>query len=306
MSKVRSAALTIIALVVFGLVAADGFADETGFKATRLHERVLSLQSGFWALNMLAVDAGDALVVLDTLAEPREAEESRKIIEATFGKRVTHLINSHHHWDHTFGNQAFADVEIIASDLCLEDMKSEYSNREALETVGRTLASEGHHLDIDSLKLTLPTRTYSRKAVYKIGDFTFVLYNQPGLHTRNHSTLFIPELGLIALRMAFHPGRLPAFEEGIDLPQLIVDLQEIIDSGVELKFIVQGHGDPYQGGGIDLHIDYLKAMAAIAEKYKSPKEVKETDLPARVVELLRSNSAWAKVHSENLEIILAR
>jgi metal-dependent hydrolase (beta-lactamase superfamily II) len=40
------------------------------------------------------------------------------------------VINTHHHWDHTFGNQVFADAKIIGHVLCSEDMQTVYGSKE--------------------------------------------------------------------------------------------------------------------------------------------------------------------------------
>jgi len=281
-------------------------AGEFSFKIERVDERVLVIQSQFWALNMIAIDAGEGLVVIDSFALPQEAAEGRKIVEETFGKRVTHLINSHYHWDHTFGNQAFANTTIIAHELCVEDMRSEYSTREGAATVFKRGEQAALPFDIDKFELTLPTVVYTRKKAFEIGDLTFVLYHQPGLHTRSHSTIHIPELGLVALRGEFHPGSLPALEEGINLAQLIPDLEEILANEAGLKFIVQGHGDPYAGPGIDFHIDYLKALQEATKKYKSSDSVQDSDFPEAAMKRIKSDAALSRRHRENLSVLFSQ
>ncbi len=281
-------------------------AGEFSFKIERIDERVLVIQSQFWALNMIAVDAGEAVVVIDSFALPQEAAEGRRIAEETFGKRVTHLINSHYHWDHTFGNQAFADTTIIAHELCVEDMRSEYGTREGAAAVFKSGDPASLPFDIDEFELTLPTVVYTRKKAFEIGNLTFVLYHQPGLHTRSHSTIHIPKLGLVALRGAFHPGSLPALEEGIDLAQLIPDLEEILANDAGLKIIVQGHGDPFVGSGIDFHIDYLKALLEATKKYKSPESVQDSDFPVDEMARIRSDATLARRHRENLGVLFSQ
>jgi len=281
-------------------------AGEFSFKIERIDERVLVVQSEFWALNMIAIDAGEGVVVIDCFALPQEAAEGRKIVEETYGKRVTHLINSHYHWDHTFGNQAFADTTIIAHELCVEDMRSEYSTREGAAAVFKRGEQASLPFDVDKFELTIPTVVYTRKKAFEIGDLTFVLYHQPGLHTRSHSTIHIPELGLVALRSAFHPGSLPALEEGINLAQLIPDLEEILANDAGLKIIVQGHGDRYMGPGIDFHIDYLKALLEATKKYSSAGMVQDSDFPGDEMERIRSDATLARRHRENLSVLFSQ
>lgn len=62
--------------------------------------------------NGVIVDLGGSLAVIDTHARP---DSARAV--ATFGERhlrapIRHVVNTHHHWDHWLGNEAYADRDV--------------------------------------------------------------------------------------------------------------------------------------------------------------------------------------------------
>jgi glyoxylase-like metal-dependent hydrolase (beta-lactamase superfamily II) len=65
-------------------------------------------------LNIGVVRGSDALLVIDTRADLREADELLDELRV-FGRPVQWVVNSHWHFDHTFGNQRF--VERAGGDL---------------------------------------------------------------------------------------------------------------------------------------------------------------------------------------------
>lgn len=54
------------------------------------------------------VDLGDQTLVFDAFGLPEAGRELAAVAEALTGRPATYLVNSHSHWDHWGGNQAFA------------------------------------------------------------------------------------------------------------------------------------------------------------------------------------------------------
>lgn len=84
-------------------------------------EGVLILQGGCWFENMTVIDTGKTLVVVDTYASYKLAEKARAYIDKIFNKPVSHVINTHYHWDHTFGNQVFKNAVIIGGEISIKN-----------------------------------------------------------------------------------------------------------------------------------------------------------------------------------------
>jgi uncharacterized sulfatase len=76
------------------------------------------VNSGF-----IVSDAG--VLVIDTGPSRIYGEQFRALIERTTDKPIARVVNTHHHPDHFFGNQAFADLPIAALPQTLAAMRAE-------------------------------------------------------------------------------------------------------------------------------------------------------------------------------------
>lgn len=65
-----------------------------------------------WDVNVCVVRGSDGLLVVDTRASARQADQVRAHLRELGPRRVAGVVNTHAHFDHTFGNQRFTDVPI--------------------------------------------------------------------------------------------------------------------------------------------------------------------------------------------------
>jgi len=256
---------------------------EEGFSVNRVNERVMVLSRGHWDENMTAIDAGTNLVIVDTWSSPVAAEKARAFIEKTFHKPVRYVINTHHHFDHAFGNQAFKkdSIEIVGHRFCPEDMKAEYGDetlranyfKEAIEKADKPeyklFLNETVTDIVKDFHLTTPTHLVDDQETLKTGDITIRLYHVPGLHTRSNLTIYVPELGLVFTRRDFHKNSKPVFEENPDFNKMISSLEDILASGKPVKYIMPGHGKPLSDPDLNVALSYIKS---IANQNKKPRK----------------------------------
>jgi glyoxylase-like metal-dependent hydrolase (beta-lactamase superfamily II) len=239
----------------------------------RVDKRVLVLQMGPWFDTMTVIDTGKSLVVVDTWSSHIAAAQGKEIIAETFGKPVSHVINTHYHWDHTFGNQVFEDATIIGHQLCREDMETEYSKLEgrlkAIQTIidGADPETEQYRhfsLILEQLKnghhLVVPDHLVGDSEELKIGKLTFKLYHVPGLHTRSNLTIHVQEMGLIFTRHNFHHTQLPRLETGVEMDKLINSLEDILSHRKPVNHILVGHGSPLTDPKLEVALAYLKEL----------------------------------------------
>jgi glyoxylase-like metal-dependent hydrolase (beta-lactamase superfamily II) len=143
----------------------------SGFKAygddlevVRPCEGVVVLKGGCWSETMTVIDTGKTLVVVDTYASYKLAEKARVYIDKIFNKPVSHVINTHHHWDHTFGNQVFKNSVIIGHKFCLEDMKKLIHSLEDILSYKKPVKfiMPGHGSPLPNPELTIPAAYFKR------------------------------------------------------------------------------------------------------------------------------------------------
>lgn len=61
------------------------------------------------------VDLGNQTLVFDTFESIDAAAHLRKVAEQVTGKQISLVVNSHWHFDHVMGNQAFQDAAIVST-----------------------------------------------------------------------------------------------------------------------------------------------------------------------------------------------
>ena len=74
--------------------------------------------------NVVAVGTSSGITVVDTGYFPQSAVRLRELIAEEFESNdFAYVVNTHWHWDHHNGNQAFADATIIAHEGIVPALK---------------------------------------------------------------------------------------------------------------------------------------------------------------------------------------
>lgn len=256
-------------LCLFSALAADPLP----IRETWLGTRILVLQRGPWNDMLTVVDAGPSLVVIDTWASPDAAKAGRRLAEGAFRKPVTHVINTHHHWDHVFGNQAFAGVEFIGHANLSDALQREYGSHEALQRsmqeiygidrskAGQVYAASVHREAVTSLRLTGPRHLIRDPEQRKVGNLTFSLLPTPGIHTSTFVLVHVPELGLLVAPKEIGLDRPLRLETDADETPVLASLRRIRNSASPLKWLLLGHFAPISAPDLTACITAWEGMA---------------------------------------------
>lgn len=254
-------------------MACGATGDSTLFTETRLNDRVLILHHAPWSETMTVVDAGPGLIVVDTWGSLRAAEKAAVRIREIFGKPVSHVINTHHHWDHTFGNRAFQGAEIVGHWFCARDMAASYGNPSVRKTKLEESALLADHDSVrkyvlevaeeaaaDSFRIRMPDRLIQHNDILAVGDLTVLLYQTPGIHTRSNLTVFIEEQGIVFGRREFAGDGPISLERGADPIVIVRVLESILATGRPVRVLIPGHGDAVENPNLKLAAERLRGM----------------------------------------------
>ena len=231
------------------------------------------------------MDAGSGLIVVDTWGSLAAAKQAKTRIEGLFHKPVRLIVNTHHHWDHTFGNGAFKGTEIIAHRFCAEDMKADYADTEkrkayfeksALESsyasIREYIGSVGAESSAQAFLLFPPNRSANERATLHVGNLTVLLYHTPGIHTRSNLTVFIPELGIVFGRREFSDSDKLVLEPKADPAIIARVLEEILSAGKPIRYLIPGHGSPVENPDLRSGIAKLVGRFTVARRTNGPKD----------------------------------
>jgi len=175
--------------------------------------------------NTLVRVTTDGLIVVDTKNPSDEnymrlMEEIRSVSQAP----VKYVINTHHHPDHVGNNQKFIDAG--AKVLALDALKSH-------------MASDPRTKDIPGL----PTETFSKQTVLKLGGAEVRLYSFGRGHTGDDTMVYFPDTKVVMVSDQMSDGTpIADFANGGS----VVEWTQILDGVLKLDFesAIPGRGEP--------------------------------------------------------------
>ena len=139
--------------------------------------------------NVGAVLSSDGVVVIDTRASHRLADELRDELSSLTGDPVAAVVNTHHHWDHTWGNARFAGAPIWGHARCASRIVSDSS-----EVRDRIIGDEpGLAEELGEVVFTPPDHTFSERAALDLGDRQLELRYLGRGHTDNDIVILVPD-----------------------------------------------------------------------------------------------------------------
>jgi len=186
-------------------------------------------------LNIGVVVCGDGLLVIDTRATHAEAAELQRDIRRLSPLPVQWVVNTHHHWDHTFGNHEFLPAPIWGHEGCRR-MLVEHGE-EMRDAVIRW--APGHAALFEEVVITPPDHTFRDAATVAFGGRTVEFRHLGRGHTDNDIVVTVPGTGVLFAGDLVEQGAPPAFQDSFPLewPDTAAELLGSCDGPV-----VPGHG----------------------------------------------------------------
>ncbi len=206
----------------------------------------------------VGVVAGDGgVLVVDTRSHGGEAEELSGHVAQLGAGPVRWVVNTHHHWDHTFGNATLAPVPIWGHAACADRLRLEGERMKA--DARRYLPDEA--AAIDAVQIEPPRHTFEDSAMLDLGS-RFVEVRHLGLgHTDNDAVVVVPDERVVFAGDLVEHGAPPVFGDAfpLDWPATLDRLLELAGGPV-----VPGHGDVVDRGFVATQRDEIAAAVAIA------------------------------------------
>lgn len=221
-------------------------------------ERVFVRRYAFFDTNVVAVVTDEGIVLLDTRCSHRQAEEIRRDLRELGDLPVRAVVNSHHHWDHTFGNHPFRPAEIWGHERCAATLAATGDQtRNSMIGEMPEMADELVEVVIDP-----PERTFDRAATIDLGRPIELLHFGRG-HTDGDLVVHIPDATVIFVGDLLEEGSPPWFGDSypLDWPATVAAFLLIADGAV-----VPGHGDVVDRAFAEGQLDELRSLAALARE----------------------------------------
>jgi glyoxylase-like metal-dependent hydrolase (beta-lactamase superfamily II) len=220
------------------------------------------------------------VIVIDTLSTPALGRELGTAIKTQTGKPVLLVINTHHHHDHVFGNQAF-DAPVVAH--CALAGQLAQATAESLESSAVAEWVAEHPEDrwlADELELVYPNIIFEQRLLLDLAPVQMVVRHMGG-HTPDSTIVDIPEMGLVFAGDLVFEGRVPYLGDA-NIADTIRALEAVEALGD--RIVMPGHGSLCDLGYVSRCREYLSDLQTqvgtlISQGRQKAKVLRADELP---------------------------
>ena len=224
--------------------------------------------------NAAIIFLDDAVLVVDTHSKPSAARALIEQIKKLTPKPVKFVVNTHFHWDHYQGNEAYpsswpAGVEIISSEATrtsieqrgiprvkheivtmpaqIEQLKADLqkvSTPEQRASIQKDISEcEAYLAELKSMQITLPTMTFDRSLILHRKSRTVELLWLGRAHTDGDVFVFLPKEKVLVTGDTLH-GWTPYMGDSYPYDWIkTLDVAEKLD----FDYVIAGHGGVMRG-----------------------------------------------------------
>jgi glyoxylase-like metal-dependent hydrolase (beta-lactamase superfamily II) len=204
-------------------------------------------------VNATLVVGRAAALVIDTLSTTAQARELLAAVRAVTAAPLA-VVNTHHHFDHCFGNAAL-------------DATAIYAHPEAAQRLAATSPADVYavwgatHPELAAVRdvtLRLPDRLVAEESTVDLGGRDVVLRHPGAGHTAGDLVAWVPDAGVVVAGDLVEQGAPPQFDDAYPLewPEALVALLAL-----DPTVVVPGHGAVCDPATVRAEHDRLSALA---------------------------------------------
>jgi glyoxylase-like metal-dependent hydrolase (beta-lactamase superfamily II) len=219
----------------------------------------LSSEDYYVPTNVYLIDGTNQIFICDTYLGPETMKPVKDFIEKNLDKKPIVVFNSHHHWDHHWGNCFFKGVPIIGHYLCRENI-----NQKGEDELER---NKKYHRG--EITLTPPNILFSSKIAFPEEDISF--FFSPG-HTNDSASCFDNKTKILfaADNIEEPIPYMPSSIENIETYQ--ITLKKYLE--LEPETVIPGHGPISNRELLEENYHYLLHYPEIKEVPENEKRKK--------------------------------
>lgn len=218
-----------------------------------------------------SVVAGEqGLLVLDTRASLRQGEELAAHVRSLSPLPVLAVLNSHEHFDHTWGNGAFAGAPLVAHRSVPDAMRA---SRSRIERLYAEDPADPFGFDVLASPLVVPTVTFAAQWSLDLGGRVVTASFLGRGHTAGDVVLQVPDADVLYAGDLVEQSAPPSFGADchpLEWPQTLARVASLLGGRTA---VVPGHGAPVDPAYLDAQrvevgqvADEIRRLAAAGPK----------------------------------------
>lgn len=166
-------------------------------KVVKINERVYALLGPLgqpsahnqgYMVNTTVIIGDQGVILVDTGGTDEVGKQIARTIARITPKPVTHVINTHHHGDHTLGNVAFKGAEILSSEQC--KVLVEKTGAEWVQIMENMIGRKLPHTVPVPASLTFREDTSTERSLQGV---RLLLWVPHGAHTPGDMMVYLPD-----------------------------------------------------------------------------------------------------------------
>lgn len=254
----------------------DGRWRELGTGVWVRHHDALRLNCG------VVVGDGEALVI-DTRSHRGEGDELLEAVRDVTDAPVRHVVNTHAHFDHCFGNESFLPARIWGQRRCRDELVA--TGDEQRRVVAEAMPETADRLR--EVVILPPEELVDDTAVVDVGGRDVALHFLGRGHTDHDLVVNVDDCGVVFAGDLVEEGAPPAFDDAypVEWPGTLERLVELCRGTV-----VPGHGEVVDAEFVMRQRSQLAGVAelcraAAEEAIKEAEAIAESPFPEDVTRL---------------------
>jgi len=288
-------------LLILGFTIVSGYAEEDA-QLVRLTDDIFARivnPNGNAVGNAGFIVLGRGVLVFDTHFTPEAGRQLMDDIRSVTSKPVRYVVNSHYHPDHTHGNQAFPEADIIAvkgtrEDILEKDLPSfnrtirvttsqiegmrkaasKETDPDRLEVILHQIQTRDDYLGtLSQLKITAPVVVPDDYMSIRDGPKEIrIQFLGPG-HTDSDTILYIPSDRIVFCGDLFFKDAIPNIQDA-EILKWMETLKKILQ--LDADRFVPGHGLVGNRHDVEIFLNYFENLRDLVEPYVTGGEGVET------------------------------
>lgn len=236
--------------------------------------------NGSWGeTNLGLVRCGDQTVLIDTCWDLHFTREMLRHAEPVLREApITRVVNTHADGDHCWGNQLFADLPIVATRACVDQMHHHPPGQlralqwgsklfrcvpaAGVDGLGRYMGDMLRPYRFGGVQVTPARETFTGETTLEIGDTLLHLVEVGPGHTDGDCIVHLPQRGVVFTGDILFVGVTPVAWAG-PVSRIVEALRRVL--ALTPRVIVPGHGPLADAHDVQAQIGYWTWVLASLE-----------------------------------------
>jgi glyoxylase-like metal-dependent hydrolase (beta-lactamase superfamily II) len=229
---------------------------------TEVAHRVWVARYDWFDVNVTLVGGDRGLVVVDTHGSAASGREVVDDVRRLGAGEVVGIVNTHWHFDHTFGNDAFrtayGEIPIHAHEKAAEEL-AEWG--EELRQRYADHPDDPHRDDVVATRIVLPDHTFSSARVLDLGDRAAELVHPGRGHTGGDLVVRVPDVDVVLAGDLVEESAAPSINHDAWPMEWPLTLDIVLSLTTSSTVVVPGHGSPVDRDFVEAQRNDLGILA---------------------------------------------